>query len=164
MGTQQDNKMRLVLLLPVLVLVAVAAADNKGPAVYDNERLLFGSYKTTTYTVVSASTSTVYYSCLSGTYSALICKGRKRKSVRGMKDLSTPVEDMMLDSSGDAGSEDVKQLDNNTNNSNQKFGFTVWTTSKTTTSITVMYTNTASTLRISYYCAAGGINFPTNPC
>merc|ERR1712198_830187 len=163
MGTQQDNKMRLVLLLPVLVLVAVAAADNKGPAVYDNERLLFGSYKTTTYTVVSA--STVYYSCLSGTYSALICKGRKRKSVRGMKDLSTPVEDMMLDSSGDAGSDNVKQLDNNnTNNNDQKFGFTVWTTSKTTTSITVMYTNTASTLRISYYCAAGGISFPVNPC
>ena len=44
-----------------------------------------------------------------------------------------------------------------------RINFTVWTTTKTTTTVTVMYTNTASTIRISYYCVAGGINLP-NAC
>lgn len=44
-----------------------------------------------------------------------------------------------------------------------KLAFTVWTTSRTTTSVTVFFTNTSSTVRVSFYCVAGGISLP-NGC
>lgn len=46
----------------------------------------------------------------------------------------------------------------------EKFGYTVWTVAKTTTTVTVRYTNTATTVKISYYCGAGGVRYPANSC
>lgn len=45
-----------------------------------------------------------------------------------------------------------------------KVAYTIWTTSKTTSTITVLYTNTASTVKISYYCVAGGVQYPSVNC
>lgn len=45
-----------------------------------------------------------------------------------------------------------------------KIGYTIWTTTKTTSTVTVLYTNTASTVKISYYCVAGGVQYPSVNC
>ncbi|XP_068248907.1 uncharacterized protein [Palaemon carinicauda] len=136
----------------------------------EKERL-FGSFSTTTYTVVSAVTSTVFFSCLSGTDST-VCQGRNAKRFRrgsrtkaieleGADDFSLPklepsaIEEPTAEESSVAG--DAKVND-------PKFGFTIWTTARTTTSVTVFYTNTSTTIRLSYYCVAGGLQFPANRC
>lgn len=69
----------------------------------------------------------------------------------GSEDLSSS----LLDTKTVAESEDVQEKD--------KLAFTVWTTSRTTTSVTVFFTNTSSTVRVSFYCVAGGISVP-NGC
>ncbi|XP_042873276.1 uncharacterized protein LOC122253915 [Penaeus japonicus] len=157
--------MKLSFTLVALLAVAVATAADDGARIsglHNYARNLFGTVRTTTYTVVSASSSTVFYSCLSGSYTALICQGRKKKSLRKIEEVDG-LEDMPLDASSDASVEPLLEKDVDSKDT-QKIGFTVWTTSKTTTTVTVLYTNTASTIRISYYCGAGGINYPTNSC
>merc|ERR1712142_845350 len=119
-----------------------------------------GTYTTTTYTAVSLSTSTVYASCYSGTHT-ILCTGRKkglRQKRKIADDLMTP-EEGLQSSQAEGG----KEGDDAVLSNDDRLNFTVWTTTKTTTSVTVMYTNTASTIRISYYCVAGGINLP-NAC
>ena len=49
-------------------------------------------------------------------------------------------------------------------NKNDKLFFTVWTKTISTTTMTVYYTNTATTLSLSYYCTVGGITIPFLGC
>ncbi|XP_047495439.1 uncharacterized protein LOC125043387 [Penaeus chinensis] len=154
--------MKLACLAVALVLATVASGEENKNA--RNDFLsVFAVQSTTTYTIVSASTSTVFFSCLSGSYTALICKGRKKKSIRPMPDLESISSDVSLDSSSDSAGPPAIERDDDPTTS-EKLGYTVWTVAKTTTTVTVRYTNTASTIKISYYCGAGGINYPANSC
>ncbi|XP_063592248.1 uncharacterized protein LOC134769450 [Penaeus indicus] len=147
----------------VALALAAAASGEEVKSARNDFLSVFAVQSTTTYTIVSASTSTVFFSCLSGSYTALICQGRKKKSIRAMPDLDSISSDVFLDTSSDsAGSPAIERDDDPTNS--EKFGYTVWTVAKTTTTVTVRYTNTASTIKISYYCGAGGINYPPNSC
>lgn len=133
---------------------------------HTDRKRLFATYATTTYTVITAKTSTVYLSCLSGT-DATVCKGRTSKRLRRSMKQDPRLEglpqneDIALDSSG---TEPGGLLLTTESSDKGKFGFTIWTTTKTTSSITILYTNTSSTLRLSYYCVAGGINLPDLNC
>ncbi|XP_068248913.1 uncharacterized protein [Palaemon carinicauda] len=134
----------------------------------EKERL-FGSFSTTTYTIVSAVTSTVFFSCLSGS-DATICQGRNTKRFRrGSRTKAIELEegdDLLVPSLEPSDlSEPMGEKTSETEESpKEKFGFTVWTTARTTTSVTVFYTNTSTTIRLSYYCIAGGIQYPANNC
>ncbi|XP_064078487.1 uncharacterized protein LOC135195914 [Macrobrachium nipponense] len=175
----------LYLLLGIFFLAKEALCDSKNveknsslepkdsSAAQDSSQRerLFGSFSTTTYTIVSAITSTVFFSCLSGTDST-VCRGRNAKRFRrGSKSKAIELADdtdptlPLLESSDvaeplteDRNAAAEPQADN------QKFGFTVWTTARTTTSVTVFYTNTSTTIRLSYFCIAGGIQLPINRC
>ncbi|XP_027213290.2 uncharacterized protein [Penaeus vannamei] len=149
--------------LVVAVALAAAAAGEESKRERNNFLDVFAVQSTTTYTVISASTSTVFYSCLSGSYTALICKGRKRKSTRAFRNLDSidgdaSLDSISLDSSSDAMGPAATDRDDSV--AANRFGYTVWTTSKTTSTVTLLYTNTASTIKISYYCDAGGVNYP----
>ncbi|KAK7076181.1 hypothetical protein SK128_016680 [Halocaridina rubra] len=134
----------------------------------NKEKFLFGSFSTTTYTNVVASTSTVFFSCLSSTTSQNVCQGRGARRKRFAK------PNLLLDDY--EGIADVQSSKNNEANIAQKnhhssingnegkLAFTVWTTSRSTTSVTVFYTNTSTTIRLAYYCVAGGVQYPTFSC
>lgn len=68
------------------------------------------------------------------------------------------LDSISLDSSSDAMEPAATDRDDSV--AANRFGYTVWTTSKTTSTVTLLYTNTASTIKISYYCDAGGVNYP----
>ncbi|ROT75860.1 uncharacterized protein [Penaeus vannamei] len=154
--------MRGAVLTVLLVAAATFVSAEQESSDADRGKFFFGTYRTTTYTVVSASTSTVFATCLSGSDTTL-CAGRSARRARrkldkaldmpevGSEDLSSS----LLDTKTVAESEDVQEKD--------KLAFTVWTTSRTTTSVTVFFTNTSSTVRVSFYCVAGGISVP-NGC
>jgi len=126
-----------------------------------------GQYSTTTFTIVSASTSTVFVTCVSNTIPATLCNGRRRRA-------ANPV--LMLDKlGGDNG--DFVSLDSSRNDevegapestdaetADGKIFFTVWTTSRSTTSVTVFYTNTATTVTVSIPCTAALQTIPTLGC
>ncbi|XP_069173063.1 uncharacterized protein [Procambarus clarkii] len=133
-------------------------------AITEDKERFFGSYYTQTRTVVSAFTSTVFLSCLSGT-SAVKCAGRRRRSLHDTN-IKTLIQEFdepsLLDTSGDGG---VAALEASDQEPNEKlFGISIWTTTATTTSVTVFFTNTSTTIRISYYCIAAGLVLPVQRC
>ncbi|XP_066964052.1 uncharacterized protein [Macrobrachium rosenbergii] len=190
LGTAQarwkKSKMRvLYLLLGIFFFAKGALGDNKNEeessalATEDSldakdssqKERLFGSFSTTTYTIVSAITSTVFFSCLSGT-AATVCQGRNSKRFRRGSDAKAlelaDGEDSSLPALESSGLEEPSTEDRSATGEFQakdpKFGFTVWTTARTTTSVTVFYTNRSTTIRLSYYCIAGGLQFPPQNC
>nr|XP_045616233.1 uncharacterized protein LOC123769232 [Procambarus clarkii] len=133
-------------------------------AITEDKERFFGSYYTQTRTVVSAFTSTVFLSCLSGT-STVKCAGRRRRSLHDTN-IKTLIQEFdepsLLDTSGDGG---VAALEASDQEPNEKlFGISIWTTTATTTSVTVFFTNTSTTIRISYYCIAAGLVLPVQRC
>ncbi|XP_071525998.1 uncharacterized protein [Panulirus ornatus] len=166
----------VLLLLAATMVVTISSAQEGGGVadtieearVHDKGRFFVGSYQTTTHTVVVASTSTVFFSCLSGSANTL-CTGRRRK-----RTISVPIEQdaasiegdssLALDSSSE-GDEDLptdSPLDDDDHSG--KSAFIVWTTTSTTTSVTVFYTNTSTTVRLSYLCLAAGVSLPAAQC
>ncbi|XP_042208755.1 uncharacterized protein LOC121857013 [Homarus americanus] len=161
--TQQPDR------LPVAL---VALSDEGGveqplTSAEEKNKFLFGSYSSTVYTVVSASTSTVFYSCNSGTDGDVVCSGRRKRKQLGLnRELNQKDEDLvdLQDSLGADTLNEDEEENKAVSGASDKFAFTVWTTSKTTTSITVFYTNTATTVRVSYYCVAGLMSVADFPC
>ncbi|XP_042873274.1 uncharacterized protein LOC122253914 [Penaeus japonicus] len=154
--------MRGAVITVLLVAAAAYVSADQSKDADDRAKFFFGTYRTTTYTVVSASTSTVFATCLSGSDTTL-CAGRsarraKRKLEKSLDEV-TNVGDLsgsLLDTKSVAETlEGVEEKD--------KLAFTVWTTSRTTTSVTVFFTNTSTTVRVSFYCVAGGLSVP-NGC
>ncbi|XP_045130983.1 uncharacterized protein LOC123516041 isoform X2 [Portunus trituberculatus] len=148
---------------------------NSGVVQIGGQRLL-GVSSTTTHTSVVMVTSTVFFSCLSGT-SAAVCGGRRRKkSVPTMVEFdddsdtsraSRALDGSLVDPDGTKSyasdssdsSSDSRQVDKD-----GKFQFlTVWSAVSTTTTVTMLYTDTNTTIRLSYYCQAGFQQLP-NGC
>lgn len=77
--------MKTILVVVSLVAVALVPASRSEESPEAQEgRLFFGNYQTSTLTVVEASTSTVFFSCLSST-AALACSGRRKRRAFSMK-------------------------------------------------------------------------------
>ncbi|CAL4063805.1 unnamed protein product [Meganyctiphanes norvegica] len=126
-------------------------------------RVLFGAspYSTTTYTVVSVSTSTAFYKCYSGIVTTKTCTGRRKKRQIITKDLEHSESSPAIESSKNEMAEIVKSVEPK----DRLIGFTVWTTAMTTTSVTIISTDTATTIRMSFACIIGGADYPNyNSC
>ncbi|XP_069944819.1 uncharacterized protein [Cherax quadricarinatus] len=154
--------------------VAASSTYTKPPdGISDQERFIFGRYSTTTYTDVVMVTSTVFFSCLSGS-STVLCRGRRRK--RSSSGLSTVNDENIKNSNlGDIleSSQDDSTPASTTTDSipqdketpeSDKFFINVWTTTHSTTTVTMLYTNTSTTIRLSYFCQAGQLQLPTFRC
>ncbi|CAL4121663.1 unnamed protein product [Meganyctiphanes norvegica] len=132
------------------------------------QKFLLGTSSTTTYTVVSAATSTVYHSCLSGISSSALCTGRRKKRSNIIKKidlLNRPLlEDLASSTLQESMSEAWTREARSDGSEQGRFGFTVWTPTKLTTSVTVLYTNTSSTIRLSYFCSAAFVESPAAGC
>ncbi|XP_047495368.1 uncharacterized protein LOC125043330 [Penaeus chinensis] len=128
-----------------------------------DERLFFGRFSTTTYTGVAVSTSTVFFSCLLGT-APTVCSGRRRRAKKSVKFEASADSyvDTGLESSQTPG--DVGEKDASASEDSSKIFVNVWTTSRTSTTVTVLYTNTSTTLRISLFCIAGFVQVPQFNC
>ncbi|CAL4124082.1 unnamed protein product [Meganyctiphanes norvegica] len=167
--------MRLLLIIAgtATALLAVASAeltqqlqqsdvDVEGGA---RGKFVFGSYRTTTHTVVQAATSTVFFSCLSGTGTALCTGKRKKRTLRNdlQADLLPGGVSALEGSLGGSDIADPLKLEAaGSGNADGKLGFTIWTTNRLTTSVTVFFTDTLTTIRLSYFCNAAGITSPNN--
>ncbi|KAK7076182.1 hypothetical protein SK128_016681 [Halocaridina rubra] len=172
----------LGLFLTIVLSVGIQAAGKDPPAVgvssresetanstssVARDKFLFGSFSTTRYTQVVASTSTVFFSCLSGTSGGAVCMGRNTKRKKRMLQNDMTIGDspnVPEVESSQATSPEKTDLAPVESTNNSKLAFTIWTTSRTTTQVTVFFTNTSTTIRLSYYCFAGGIQFPQFNC
>ncbi|CAL4121664.1 unnamed protein product [Meganyctiphanes norvegica] len=110
-----------------------------------------------TYTQVSLSTSTVFFSCLSGLDSSKTCGGRrkKRSKLPNLTDFNQPEIESSRDETRHGGEEVTKD---------RFIGFFTSSLYTSTSTRTVLYTNTASTIRLSYYCSVASINVPPATC
>ncbi|KAG7153828.1 uncharacterized protein LOC121856989 [Homarus americanus] len=134
-----------------------------------------GTFSTSTRTMVIASTSTVFLTCLSGTANPVVlCGGRRKKRNVREKSMTFLLDDYrglpgpILEGSTEGVNVDGKERDTGgvgeEGHAEKFLGIQLWTTTAVTTSVTVFYTNTSTTVRISFYCAAGGLNLPPISC
>ncbi|XP_042873273.1 uncharacterized protein LOC122253913 [Penaeus japonicus] len=145
--------------------------ETETKSLLQKNKFIFGSLSTTTYTGVAVSTSTVFFSCLLGT-AATVCQGRRRRLKKSAKfAASAPFDDeATLDSSQapatatTASAEDKQEGSTDELEEKSRFAFTAWTTSRTSTTVTVLFTNTSTTLRISLFCIAGFVQLPQFNC
>merc|ERR1739842_90238 len=139
----------------------------EGMQVTDKEGRLLYSSMTTTYTMISVSTSSMKLICYSGIASATICAGRRRKRKvhhDNLLDAETSESDGLLESSKDELTQSIEEAGHQgkaegDEHEGRLLGFTVWTTTKTTSSVTVFYTDTATTVKVSIGCAVGGADY-----
>ncbi|XP_064078988.1 uncharacterized protein LOC135196240 [Macrobrachium nipponense] len=170
--------MRFWILFAVAFMAHVASAatkkienDEDRMAVLDRGRFIFGAASTTTYTSIVATTSTVFLSCLSAT-AATVCERRKRwarphlKNLR--KEIAVALADTELETSLDPS--EVPDYASNPEEAGKqdlddgKLALTVWTTTRVSTTVTVFYTNTSTTVTLSFGCVVGGMIRPTQRC
>ncbi|KAK3857521.1 hypothetical protein Pcinc_036232 [Petrolisthes cinctipes] len=140
----------------------------------DKNRFI-GRYSTTTETAVVMVTSTVFFSCLSGT-SAALCLGRRRKrALRSNISFDQERNDRALETSqveetaslaeqGDAVMPPREKAESTVSGSSRLLGFQVWTRVRSTTTVTMIFTDTNTTIRLSFYCQAGLAQLPTFNC
>ncbi|MPD04118.1 hypothetical protein E2C01_099789 [Portunus trituberculatus] len=57
-----------------------------------------------------------------------------------------------------------EEKDGKGNNTKLLLGFTMWTRVRSTSTVTMLYTDTNTTIRLSYYCQAGNLQLPANNC
>jgi len=158
------NPLRKLLLLMIFGLILEVISEEISEKSDIRGRLAFGSFSTTTFTSVSLTTSTIFPSCLTGT-SAALCPGRRHKWRRNLdsnldiKSLDVNIEDALEGSQ-------VKEVkaENDIDDKSEKLAFTIWTTAATTTTATVLYTDTATTFTLSYICTASWAPLPPNFC
>nr|XP_053634525.1 uncharacterized protein LOC128690032 [Cherax quadricarinatus] len=145
---------------------AALQEDDKGTLALDDRNRFFGTFQTSTRSLVSLITSTVFFSCLSGTATASVCTGRRRRRALSMDKpkslIVDPNEWSALTSSGDGSDVTTDAADTEANE--KLFGIQVWTISTTSTSVTVFYTDSRTTIRLSYYCVAAGMSLPIRRC
>ncbi|CAL4063804.1 unnamed protein product [Meganyctiphanes norvegica] len=170
-------KMRVEEAAVLVVLLFTVVCGNHAQETQAKEegdgRVLFGAapYSTTTYTVVSVSTSTANYICYSGIVTNKICKGRRKRNIitgekRLIRDLEHFESSSAIESTKNEMAESVKpSIGKSVEPEDRLIGFTVWTTALTTTSVTTISTDTATTIRMSFACIIGGADYPNyNSC
>merc|ERR1712179_405919 len=124
---------------------------------------ILGQVSTTTLWSISVSTSTVHFSCLSGISSNIVCNGRrKRRMARNI--IANIVDNVNPGITSSLENVNEKEQEKDLEKSEKLFGFTVWTAVTASSTVTVFSTNTASTIRMSYYCTAALADTPGSAC
>jgi len=156
---------RAVFLGLVLALATLVASEEpKGPSpsirterdvpIADNNAKLgriLGQVSTTTLWSISVSTSTVFYTCASGHTPATVCAGRRKKRrINIAENFDDNVNPELTGSMDNVEKEQEQEL----KKSEKLYGFTVWTAVTASSTVIVRTTNTASTVRVSFYCSA----------
>merc|ERR1711909_100450 len=143
--------------------------DERGIAMVDtNQEIgrgrILGQVSTTTLWSVSVSTSTVHFSCLSGISTQIACGGRRRKRRMTRKTIQNIVDNVNPAITSSFENINEKEQEKDLEKSEKLFGFTVWTAVTASSTVTVFSTNTASTIRMSYYCTAALADTPGSAC
>ncbi|KAF2357971.1 hypothetical protein FHG87_011274 [Trinorchestia longiramus] len=129
----------------------------------DRAKFIFiKGYSTQTHTIVSFTTSTVPLTCFGGFSPAEdipACMGKRRK--RSTKPINRNWSEGSFDIESSQGFPSATEVD--LTKKGRKF-FTVWTKSFTTTTLTTISTDSATTLSLSYYCSAGNLEIPNIGC
>ncbi|XP_018021956.1 uncharacterized protein LOC108678121 [Hyalella azteca] len=128
------------------------------------ERFFLQTYQTITNTNVVLTTSTAFVSCVAAMNSAVDCTGRKRRKRSFVKKQTadSSSEAIELDSSSIAGSDGT--VDVTDGNPRGRAAFTIWTAVATTTTITTIFTDSSTTVSLSYFCSVGFLTVPGNSC
>ncbi|CAL4196887.1 unnamed protein product, partial [Meganyctiphanes norvegica] len=122
---------------------------------------ILGQVATTTLWDVSVATSTVFFRCISGDQSAAACAGRKKRKRRTINiEYTDDNVKRDLSSSLDTNRKG-KEQELNLEKSEKLYGFTVWTAVTVASTVTVLTTNTETTIRLSFYCFAAFDDIPT---
>ncbi|XP_037083365.1 uncharacterized protein LOC119103812 [Pollicipes pollicipes] len=112
-------------------------------------------YRTATYITISTSTVSQFYICQS-TSSAAACTGRKRRKRRA--DMLQKVAPELLEAQAaqlqGSMAEDVAPVEAGSREG--RLGFTVWTTSTSTITLTTTSFNSATTISLVYLCTSSG--------
>ncbi|KAK3849466.1 hypothetical protein Pcinc_043784 [Petrolisthes cinctipes] len=138
------------------------------------EGRFFGASSTSTITDVAIVTSTVFFSCLTQAQPNIVCGGRRRRKrkltvdlvrgVEGSSDLDTSLMEQQSAIDTDVMKATQQQHDNKDDDAakNSKLFVTIWTVSRTTSTVTMLFTDTNTTLRLTYACRAGQQILPMN--
>merc|ERR1711962_1782658 len=126
------------------------------------EGRLLGSVRTTTLWAISVSTSTQFLSCRSGIDTA-VCDGRRKR--RRSVNIEYMRDNNDADISGSIDSHQKREVQElEADRSGKLYGFTVWTAVTQSTTVTVLTTNTDTTVRLSFYCSAALADVPAISC
>ncbi|KAK8407291.1 hypothetical protein O3P69_002089 [Scylla paramamosain] len=117
-------------------------------------------------------TSTVFFSCLEGTSTA-VCQGRRNRKVSRINlgriendETYSALEGSQVDMAREA--RDLKDhedpKDDSAPASSKLLGINIWTRYRTTSTVTMLYTDTNTTIRLSYVCQAGHLQLPQFAC
>ncbi|RXG51190.1 hypothetical protein Avbf_03251 [Armadillidium vulgare] len=123
----------------------------------------FKAQRVTTFTDYSFSTKTIYPQCVSSV-STVLCSGKKRrKRMTNMDDIpkDNSRSDLTVVEGTLADSEKKVEIPPAESDREGRLAFTVWTTTRTTSTATVKYTNTSTTLSLFYACTVGNVEFPS---
>jgi len=123
-------------------------------------KFYFGRISTLSHTMVSFTTSTVLSLCLQATVATPICGGKKRKRRNLLDDVNERESSQLALDSSVVSATDEDDVDK------EKFlkFFTVWTKSITTTTLTTFFTNTGTTISLSYLCTSSALRLPIDGC
>merc|ERR1711962_331469 len=167
------SPVQLALVLALAFVAASKGADDVVEAVGDNqgadrverdvaEGRLLGSVRTTTLWAISVSTSTQFLSCRSGIDTA-VCDGRRKR--RRSVNIEYMRDNNDADISGSIDSHQKREVQElEADRSGKLYRFTVWTAVTQSTTVTVLTTNTDTTVRLSFYCSAALADVPAISC
>lgn len=128
-----------------------------------SEGRILGNVRTTTLWAISVSTSTGFLSCLSGITTTTACNGKRKKRQTNIAYIPDNYDPEISGSlANDAIQEKEQELE--ADRSGKIYGFTVWTAVTQSTTVTVFSTNSASTVRLSFYCSAALATVPQLSC
>ncbi|KAF2357970.1 hypothetical protein FHG87_011273 [Trinorchestia longiramus] len=136
-------------------------------------KALLGSHRTITRTGVSLLTNTVFMTCLSGFDGMSVCAGRKKRDGFNVRNKSYAVPGTtLIDSQYSTSPLDSSQAEDlkiDTEDEKEKARllggiYTIWHTATTRTTVTTRFTNTATTISLSYYCTVRNMDWPTVFC
>ncbi|RXG54977.1 hypothetical protein Avbf_18739 [Armadillidium vulgare] len=150
----------LVLLLVLINLKLIFGQKNSNRNFFSNKDGRFiKAQQVTTFTDYIFSTKTIYPQCVASVVTGSPCMGKRRRRKKRMtvdtdnEALKQRNDDVTID--GSIGNNESKGETGKAGSKREpKFGFTIWTTTRTTATATVKYTNTSTTLslNIPLYC------------
>ncbi|KAF2357974.1 hypothetical protein FHG87_011277, partial [Trinorchestia longiramus] len=128
-----------------------------------NERFFLQTYRTLTNTNVVLTTSTAFLSCVQAISTSNNCSGRRKKRsvMKGSLVDDRPNEEVKLDSSN---SEQLSSFELEYDSTQGKAAFTIWTAFVTTTTVTTVFTDSSTTVSLSYQCSVGFLSVPGSSC
>jgi len=151
-----NNKMKCLLVLSALVIVAVAAvsATEEEYQPDDRNKFLIGVKRTAVITTLSTSTVTVGSTCYTKINTGTCSGKRKKRQVLDTPSIMDNINDDGIDGSLSKEPIEIENAEG------QLDKLVIWTTSTTTITWYSSSTKSGTTLTVAYSCTASGISFP----